>query len=183
MSIGVGGTGAELQSNPWEQFFEMPHEAIGMGKIIQLLSKETTGNKCPGYYDMTEHCTLKWKATVTFVRTSTSTVEELGHRPRPARGPDDARAARPDRADRPAASTPPQLPPRDDLDDLLIPLPSDAKLDKQRDEGHPARPLPHRLHRHRGRHRRPRREGPRRRPRPSRWPARASPPPPAGPRR
>ena len=133
VSIGVGGTGGALQSNPWEQFFEMPHEAIGMGKIIQLLTKENSGVKCPGYYDMTEHCSLSWKATVTFVRTSHTTTDEMEDLiPTPPAPPQDPAMPAPLDPTEPAPPTPPtpQLPPRDDMDDLLIPLPNGAKLDK-----------------------------------------------------
>jgi hypothetical protein len=46
----------------------MPHEAIGMGKIIQLLQAHVAGDRCPGSAEHTASCVLDWKATVTFDR-------------------------------------------------------------------------------------------------------------------
>jgi hypothetical protein len=63
------GTGAEtIPLGPWDQEFDMPHEAIGMGKIIQLLDANVTDEHCPGTDEFTASCALTWKATVTFVR-------------------------------------------------------------------------------------------------------------------
>jgi hypothetical protein len=64
----IGSGGQEIPFGPFDKGFDMPHEAIGMGKIIQLLESHVTGNRCPGHGDNTASCALDWKATVTFVR-------------------------------------------------------------------------------------------------------------------
>jgi hypothetical protein len=130
-AIGLGSPGTG-RAHPYDQFFEMPHEAIGMGKIIQLLSKDVSGVNCPGYAEYTESCSLKWKATVTFTRTFTATIGDPVVQPAPA--------------SEQAPATPPAppaepidddlivpLPPKQEepgpLDDLFIPLPSGGRLD------------------------------------------------------
>jgi hypothetical protein len=74
-SFGIGSGDPEVLSGPFDQAFDMPHEAIGMGKIIQLLDANVSGARCPGHGDHTASCVLNWKATVTFVRTA---QRELG---------------------------------------------------------------------------------------------------------
>ena len=119
------------RTHAYETFFEMPHEAVGMGKIIQLLNKTVTGTSCPNYNELgTDSCTLKWKATVTFVRTFHAEIGEPEVKPAPPE-------------EQPAPPAPPSDPPIDpeelpvppkpaplpeDDDDLFIPLPGSAKL-------------------------------------------------------
>ncbi|HEX2160207.1 MAG TPA: hypothetical protein VHF88_00100 [Thermoleophilaceae bacterium] len=64
------GSEAEIPWGPFDQAFDLPHEAVGMGKIIQLLNATVTGERCPGHGFETASCALAWKATVTFVRTA-----------------------------------------------------------------------------------------------------------------
>ena len=130
--MGIDG-GDPSRLPPFMDFFEMPYEAIGMGKIIQLLDKTVTGVACPGYYDMTDSCTLRWNAKVTFVRTSHIEVgePEVGPAPPEAYDPIDPDEAVPNPPAPPAQPTQPSgpgLPPRDDLDDLFIPMPGESKL-------------------------------------------------------
>lgn len=133
-TFGVGSPGTG-RTNAYETFFEMPHEAVGMGKIIQLLDRTVTGTSCPGYTEeQTDSCTLTWKATVTFVRTFHAESGEPGVKPAP-----------PGEQTPPPAPAPPvqepvelgpedlPLPPRRDepaptLEDLFIPLPGSARL-------------------------------------------------------
>jgi hypothetical protein len=103
--FGIEGTGAEIPFGPFDEPFEMPHEAIGMGKIIQLLESSATGTRCPGYGDGTASCALNWKATVTFVHTAQRELEPGGD------GADDGL----DESDIPDPPGP--------LDDLIIPMP------------------------------------------------------------
>ena len=49
--IAVTNGDALLPDGPFDTPFDMPHEAIGMGKIIQLLDDTVTGSRCPGYRD------------------------------------------------------------------------------------------------------------------------------------
>jgi hypothetical protein len=109
------GSSVVGRTNAYETFFEMPHEAVGMGKIIQLIDRTVTGTSCPGYTDSTDSCTLKWKATVTFVRTFHAEVGEPEVKP----APQEEQA--------PAPPSPPA--PKDDLDDLFIPLPDPPDSD------------------------------------------------------
>ncbi|HEX8120037.1 MAG TPA: hypothetical protein VF549_02120 [Solirubrobacteraceae bacterium] len=109
-AVGLAGAGTG-RAHPYDQFFEMPHEAIGMGKIIQLLSKDVTGTSCPGYGEYTDSCSLKWKATVTFTRTFTSSVGEPEVKPPPQE----------------EQPQPPPPPANDDLDDVFVPLPEGPK--------------------------------------------------------
>jgi len=67
-SFTIGTGGETIPTGPWDQEFDMPHEAIGMGKIIQLLDANVTDAGCPGTDEFTASCALSWKATVTFVR-------------------------------------------------------------------------------------------------------------------
>ena len=126
------GSGLFGRTNAYDTFFEMPHEAIGMGKIIQLLDKTVTGTSCPGYGDSTDSCTLKWKATVTFVRTFHAESGEPEVKPAPPGEqqeqmppPLDPTVPEIDESDLPEL---PGKPPESDDDDLFIPLPGSAKL-------------------------------------------------------
>jgi hypothetical protein len=67
-SFSIGSGAESIPLGPWDHEFDMPHEAIGMGKIIQLLDANVTGRDCPGTDEYTASCALTWKATVTFVR-------------------------------------------------------------------------------------------------------------------
>jgi hypothetical protein len=96
----------------------MPHEAIGMGKIIQLLDANVTDDRCPGYGDRTVSCTLAWKATVTFVRTAQRELGPGGGGQPPDGGSD------PDGCLIPMPDPDPACPDPDaDADDCLIPMP------------------------------------------------------------
>jgi hypothetical protein len=126
--------GAPDRLAPYVEFFQMPHEAIGMGKIIQLLNKTVTGVPCPGYYGMTDSCNLTWKATVTFVRTSHIGLDEpvIGPAPpqpsEPHDPPQPVEPAGPSAPERP--TTPSKHVPGVDLEDLFIPLPDEATLSR-----------------------------------------------------
>jgi hypothetical protein len=76
----------------FDAWFSIPREAIGMGRIIQLLDGELTGNRCPGNQWGGADCTLSYDATVTF--DEFSDTEEPDDPPKPA----------------PAAPTPPAAP-------------------------------------------------------------------------
>ena len=67
-TFAISSGAQEIPFGPFDDAFDMPHEAIGMGKIIQLVQANVTGSRCPGYGDNTASCALNWKATVTFVR-------------------------------------------------------------------------------------------------------------------
>lgn len=74
--VNVHGTDRQLGAGPFDADFSLPHEAIDMDRIIQLLEGNLSGARCPGYEAVTtQSCALTWKATVTFVRTAQS---ELG---------------------------------------------------------------------------------------------------------
>ena len=133
----VDGEAAPGRVAPFMDFFEMPYEAIGMGKIIQLLEREVTGVNCPGWYDKTDSCTLKWKATVTFVRTFQLEVGEPEIGPAPPEEEENPLLLDPDDISLPPAPGP-QPPPQpgpsvNDLDDLLLPIPGEAKLSRSGD--------------------------------------------------
>jgi hypothetical protein len=74
--VNVSGTDKDLGAGPFDAEFDLPHEAIDLDRIIQLLEGKKSGAQCPGYeVGFTTSCTLTWKATVTFIRTARS---ELG---------------------------------------------------------------------------------------------------------
>jgi hypothetical protein len=50
----------------FDNWFTIPHEAIGMGRIIQLLHKDVTGKLCPNNRTGTGNCHLTYDVTVTF---------------------------------------------------------------------------------------------------------------------
>jgi hypothetical protein len=103
----------ELGMGPFDANFELPHEAIDMDRIIQLLEGNEAGARCPGYEQgFTVSCALTWKATVTFVRTAQS---ELGPRA-------------PELDDSVFVPLPPNAPAHVDDEDLVIPLPT-GRLD------------------------------------------------------
>ena len=119
-AFGIEGTGSEIPFGPFDEPFSMPHEAIGMGKIIQLLQSSATGIRCPGYSDGTVSCALNWKATVTFVRTAQRELGPGGGDP--SDGLDESDIPLPpqpapglDESDIPDPPSP--------LDDLVIPMP------------------------------------------------------------
>jgi hypothetical protein len=128
--ITMGGDDDETPA-PTDVFyteFDLPHEAIGMGKIIQLLDAKVTGADCPGHDEHTTSCELRWNATATFVRTQQT---EGG----PGHGlPDPALVLPPDPPVRPhpddVVPTPRVLPDPDDV----IPSPPAAKLSAKADK-------------------------------------------------
>ena len=127
LSLGSPATG---HNHPFEQFFEMPHEAIGMGKIIQLLQRTVTGNNCPGYGEYTETCSLTWKATVTFTRTFTAEIGEPEVKPAPQEEqPQQQPPAKDDLDDIFIPLPEPKPAEHDDMEDLIVPLPARANLD------------------------------------------------------
>jgi hypothetical protein len=113
-SFGIGGSDKQIPHGPFDEPFEMPHEAIGMGKIIQLLESSATGSKCPGYADGTASCVLSWRATVTFVRTA-QWDSGSGGGGQPDSGDDGL--------DESVIPLPPKPQPSSDLDESLIPMP------------------------------------------------------------
>ena len=50
----------------FDAWFSIPREAIGMGRIIQILHEDLTGNRCPNNRWGGADCTLSYDATVTF---------------------------------------------------------------------------------------------------------------------
>lgn len=69
---------------PFDQIFTLPAEAIGQGKIIQLVdSVPVNSDTCPGYGPQTTLCEFSWQAEVTFVR---SDHREPAPSPSPAPG-------------------------------------------------------------------------------------------------
>lgn len=50
----------------FDTWFSIPREAIGMGRIIQLVHEEVTGNRCPNNLFGGADCRLTFDATVTF---------------------------------------------------------------------------------------------------------------------
>jgi hypothetical protein len=72
--------GRAMGDGPFDARVEMPHEAIGMGKIIELLEGTASGQRCPRWTNASTSCTLSWKATVTFTRTR---QQEVGPKPEP----------------------------------------------------------------------------------------------------
>jgi hypothetical protein len=106
-TFGIGDDDRALGAGAFDTPFALPHEAIGMGKVIQLLDRKVTGAQCPGYMEATAACVLEWKATVTFERTGQRQIEIPDEdifvplEPKPAPEP---------------------APPDDDLDDLFVPL-------------------------------------------------------------
>ena len=69
-SFAVDGSAEPIPSGPFDHSFDLPHEAIGMGKIIQLLDAKVTDDHCPSRGQSTASCVLSWKATVTFLRSA-----------------------------------------------------------------------------------------------------------------
>src|SRR5262249_21343685 len=69
-SFTLGDGGAQIPLGAFDQNFDMPHEAIGMGRIIQLLDARVSDDHCPGSGEHTASCVVEWKATVTFDRTA-----------------------------------------------------------------------------------------------------------------
>lgn len=105
--VGLMMSGAEpFGQGPLDTDFDLPAEAIGMGKIIQLVHStpaQEAAATCPGRDDDTVRCTFSWEGTITFDRTG---QETSGGTPPPAS---------------PAPPAPPAKPPVSD-DDLLAPL-------------------------------------------------------------
>jgi hypothetical protein len=58
----------ELGLGAFDARIEMPHEAIGMGKVIDLVEGTESGQRCPNHTNATVTCRLTWKATVTLTR-------------------------------------------------------------------------------------------------------------------
>jgi hypothetical protein len=93
----------------------MPHEAIGMGKIIQLLQAHVAGDRCPGSAEHTASCVLDWKATVTFDRIAQRVLGPGEGGQPPGGGGSDL--------DDSIIPMPPPVDPGPDLDEDLIPMP------------------------------------------------------------
>lgn len=112
-SLGVSSDN-EIPFGAFDQAFDLPHEAIGMGKIIQLLDANVGGEGCPGHHEHTTSCALTWKATVTFVRT----------------GQWQTAPAPPSEIDESMIPAPP-VQPNDGIDERMIPMPPPrAKLSR-----------------------------------------------------
>ena len=96
----------------FEQRFELPPEAVGMGKIVQVVQPQpgqVLAGNCPGYtQEPGERCTatLAWSGTITFTKIAGTTA--------PPKKPFD------DGDDLIAPLVPPK--PTDDGDDLIAPL-------------------------------------------------------------
>jgi hypothetical protein len=121
-SFGLDGSDEPIPSGPFDHNFDMPHEAIGMGKIIQLLEAHVTGDHCPGYAEHTASCVLDWKATVTFDRIAQRELGpgEGGQPPAGGSDPDDG-----------LVPMQPPVAPGHDPDEDLIPMPpARAKLSR-----------------------------------------------------
>jgi hypothetical protein len=95
--------GRAMGDGAFDARVEMPHEAIGMGKIIELLEGTASGQRCPRWTNASSSCALRWKATVTFTRTRQQQVA-------PPPGPD------PVKDPIPLPEGPPPL------DDVFIPI-------------------------------------------------------------
>jgi hypothetical protein len=60
-------TGAVVNDvHSFDTWFSVPREAIGMGRIIQLVHEEVTGRRCPNNPTGDADCRLVFDATVTF---------------------------------------------------------------------------------------------------------------------
>lgn len=98
----------------FEQRFELPPEAVGMGKIVQVVNPQpgqVLAGNCPGYSQAPgERCTatLQWSGTITFTKTAQTA-------PAPTKKPVD---------DGDDLIAPLVVPPKpvDDGDDLIAPL-------------------------------------------------------------
>lgn len=66
----------------YDTWFSIPREAIGMGRIIQLVHEDATGKRCPDNYSGLADCKLSFDATVTFDK-----IGESGEEPPPAQEP------------------------------------------------------------------------------------------------
>lgn len=77
----------EVGYGPFDKTVELPHEAIGMGKVVELLERTVTGERCPNQTNATVSCTLTWKATVTFTRTRQQELTPPPSPPSPAPAP------------------------------------------------------------------------------------------------
>ncbi len=98
----------ELGSGPFDARVEMPHEAIGMGKVIELVEGAASGRQCPRWTDATVTCTLRWKATVTLTR---KRLQQVDAPPPPEQ---------PDVIVEPPPPPPPPPPPADEIE--VLPL-------------------------------------------------------------
>lgn len=73
----------QLGNGPFDARVEMPHEAIGMGKLIELMEGTATGQQCPTRTNATVTCTLRWKATLTLTRTKQQELTSPSAPPEP----------------------------------------------------------------------------------------------------
>jgi hypothetical protein len=106
----------------FEQRFELPREAVGMGKIVQLVKPQqgqVLAGNCPGYSQAPgERCTatLEWSGTITFTKVAGTT-------PAPASDGDDLVTPlvppKPGAGSGPVA---PPVPPKPFDDPLIAPL-------------------------------------------------------------
>lgn len=66
-AVGSGIVGVLLDEvHTFDTWFSIPREAIGMGRIIQLVHEDVTGNRCPNNQAGGANCRLTFDATVTF---------------------------------------------------------------------------------------------------------------------
>jgi hypothetical protein len=111
----------DVATHPFETWFDLPPDAIGQGKIIQLLERKITGAaECPnGEGPADRQCSLIWKATATLTKTGTEVLRRT--QPAPAPAPQPAPTPVP-----PKPATPVDLP--GTIDEDLIPLPKLGKV-------------------------------------------------------
>lgn len=116
--VGLMMSGAEpFGQGPLDTDFDLPAEAIGMGKIIQIVHStpaQEAADRCPGRDDDTVRCTFSWEGTITFDRTGQTTSGGT-----PPAQPAPAMPAKPPVSDDDLLA--PLVPPADDSD-LLAPL-------------------------------------------------------------
>ncbi|HEX5911081.1 MAG TPA: hypothetical protein VFY44_11350 [Thermoleophilaceae bacterium] len=100
--------GPALGSGPLDAQFEIPHEAVGYGKIIQNI-KGPGGAFCAGaHLAGTTKCAYDWAGDVTFTKTSETVISDVGE---------------PGQAVAPSGSASGQkTPASENLDELLVPL-------------------------------------------------------------
>jgi hypothetical protein len=72
--------------NTYDTWFTVPREAIGMGRIIQLVHEEVTDRRCPDNLDRGADCRLTFEATITLDKVRDF---ELADGPAPELTPDD----------------------------------------------------------------------------------------------
>lgn len=112
----------------YETQFTFPREAIGMGKVIQLVQEEVTDRTCPmDLAGTAQTCRLTIEAVVTFDKVNEFVVDdapvEIGEEDIP---PLPGAPSEPVAPSGPTGPAPGPAPEPDPLDDLFIPLPPAA---------------------------------------------------------